>query len=134
MTTIKQTDRDVAAEMFYYMDGTPERSDAIRAGLRDDMDYVQAFARHRERARYTAENGLFASLEAGKHASYSELFAALEAATAREAALVAQVEALTAENERLRGLLDAWLGLAREHLDTEVAGRTFAALARKGEQ
>lgn len=41
-----------------------------------------------------------------------------------------RIEALTAENERLRELLDAWLGLAREHLDTELAGRTFEALER----
>lgn len=61
MTTIKQTDRDVAAEMFYYMDGTPERSDAIRAGLRDDMDYVQAFARHRIAAE---QRGMIAARDA----------------------------------------------------------------------
>ena len=41
-----------------------------------------------------------------------------------------RIEALEAENERLRELLDAWLGLAREHLDTELAGRTFEALER----
>jgi hypothetical protein len=41
-----------------------------------------------------------------------------------------RIEALTAEVERLRELLDAWLGLAREHLDTELAGRTFEALER----
>lgn len=45
-------------------------------------------------------------------------------------AIAARIEALEAENERLRELLDAWLGLAREHLDTELAGRTFAALER----
>ena len=39
-----------------------------------------------------------------------------------------RIEAQAAEIERLRGLLDAWLELAREHLDTELAGRTFAAL------
>ncbi len=41
-----------------------------------------------------------------------------------------EIDRLTAENERLRELLDAWLGLAREHLDTELAGRTFEALER----
>lgn len=41
-----------------------------------------------------------------------------------------RIVALTAEVERLRELLDAWLGLAREHLDTELAGRTFEALER----
>ncbi len=46
------------------------------------------------------------------------------------AVLTDRIEALTAENERLRELLDAWLGLAREHLDTELAGRTFEALER----
>ena len=30
--------------------------------------------------------------------------------------------------ERLRELLNAWTELAREYLDTELAGRTFAAL------
>lgn len=44
--------------------------------------------------------------------------------------LADRIEALTAEVERLRELLDAWLGLAREHLDTELAGRTFEALER----
>lgn len=32
------------------------------------------------------------------------------------------------EIERLRELLNAWTELAREYLDTELAGRTFAAL------
>ena len=41
-----------------------------------------------------------------------------------------RIEALEAETERLRELLDAWLGLARKHLDTELAGRTFEALER----
>jgi len=39
-----------------------------------------------------------------------------------------RIEAQAAENERLRDLLNAWTELAREHLDTELAGRTFAAL------
>ena len=69
VTTIKQTDRDVAAEMFYYMDGTPERSDAIRAGLRDDMDYVQAFARHRIAAE---QRGMIAARDAAVKAVNSQ--------------------------------------------------------------
>ena len=40
------------------------------------------------------------------------------------------IETQAREIERLRELLDAWLGLAREHLDTELAGRTFEALER----
>jgi len=42
---------------------------------------------------------------------------------------IKHITALEAENERLRELLNAWTELAREHLDTELAGRTFAALA-----
>lgn len=34
------------------------------------------------------------------------------------------------EIERLRSILEQWLETAREHLDTEVAGRTFEALER----
>ena len=41
-----------------------------------------------------------------------------------------RIEALSAENERLRDILEQWLKVAREHLDTEVAGRTFEALER----
>jgi hypothetical protein len=46
----------------------------------------------------------------------------------------AEIVRLELEVERLRGLLDAWLNLAEEHLDTELAGRTFAALedAKRG--
>lgn len=39
-----------------------------------------------------------------------------------------RIEALEAENERLRNILEQWLATAREHLDTEVAGRTFEVL------
>ena len=42
----------------------------------------------------------------------------------------ARIEALSAENERLREILEQWLITAREHLDTEVAGRTFETLER----
>ena len=41
-----------------------------------------------------------------------------------------RIEALSAENERLREILEQWLETAREHLDTEVAGCTFEALER----
>ena len=41
-----------------------------------------------------------------------------------------RIEALEAENERLCGILEQWLNTAREHLDTEVAGRTFEALRK----
>lgn len=41
-----------------------------------------------------------------------------------------RIEALSAENERLRDILEQWLETAREHLDTEVAGRAFEALER----
>ena len=41
-----------------------------------------------------------------------------------------RIEALSAENERLRDILEQWLETAREYLDTEVAGRTFEALER----
>ena len=34
------------------------------------------------------------------------------------------------EIKRLCGILEQWLNTAREHLDTEVAGRTFEALRR----
>lgn len=49
---------------------------------------------------------------------------------ATEAMMLMQdrIEVQAAEIERLRELLDAWTELAREHLDTELAGRTFAAL------
>ena len=39
-----------------------------------------------------------------------------------------RIEAQAEDNERLRELLNAWTELAREYLDTELAGRTFAAL------
>ena len=45
-------------------------------------------------------------------------------------ALSERIEALEAENERLCGILEQWLNTAREHLDTEVAGRTFEALRK----
>lgn len=41
-----------------------------------------------------------------------------------------RIEALSVENERMRDILEQWLETAREHLDTEVAGRTFEALER----
>ena len=34
------------------------------------------------------------------------------------------------EIKRLCGILEQWLNTAREHLDTEVAGRTFEALRK----
>ena len=41
-----------------------------------------------------------------------------------------RIEALEAEVERLLSILEQWLNTAREHLDTEVAGRTFEALRK----
>ena len=41
-----------------------------------------------------------------------------------------KIIALETENERLREILEQWLITAREHLDTEVAGRTFETLER----
>lgn len=41
-----------------------------------------------------------------------------------------RIEALSADNEQLRSILEQWLNTAREHLDTEVAGHTFEALRK----
>lgn len=53
-----------------------------------------------------------------------------EAIAAWNARPADRIEALEAENERLRDILEQWLETAREYLDTEVAGRTFEALER----
>ena len=48
----------------------------------------------------------------------------------REQLRLANIDAIQAdiENEQLCDILEQWLATAREHLDTEVAGRTFEAL------
>ena len=40
------------------------------------------------------------------------------------------IETQAREIERLCDILEQWLNTAREHLDTEVAGRTFEALRK----
>ena len=47
-------------------------------------------------------------------------------------AALERIEAQAAEIERLLELLNAWTELASEHLDTELAGLTFAALRGAG--
>ena len=53
-----------------------------------------------------------------------------------ESHVVSNLRSIADEQEeqitRLLELLNAWTELAREHLDTELAGRTFAALRDAG--
>ena len=100
------------AEAADRIEALSKENDRLKANLAIEAKFVDKLSVENERLNAIVADRLLGS--SVDHRTFKDI--------------IAENERKDAEIERLRDILEQWLATAREHLDTEVAGRTFEAL------